>query len=247
MRKNVFAFHYLAIVFIVVVVIFPFGNLFSIDNLSLDKIKTKARLIYSNASKNIISLSIKSNIYNGEGELIMSKEMLMRSPNKLRINVEDFLERQTYIFISNKEGFWFNKPFFPLEAFLTQMISILAGESSKGRILEEESEIQKVGNRDCLIISFLFFNGLKIKGYLEPQSFTWLKTEVFTLNQGNWVRMLEIYSQKIEDVKGIKIDRHPLIYLYSPEGKQIRQEVRVYSVKTNIDIDNSIFEIPPRN
>ena len=246
MHRNFF--YYVAIFFVVIFIsiVFLWLGRFSNTNFTLDKIKAKAKTISSSVDKNINTIIIKSNIYNEKGELIIAREMLVRRPDKLRINVEDFQKNENYIFIANKDKYWFNKPFLPFEVFISQLIPILAGGSSSANILEEESGIQKVENRQYFAVSFLFTN-LKIKGYLEPRSFTWPKIEVFTFHQGNWEKMMEMYSQKIEDIKGIKISRHFLYYLYFPEGKQVRQEGRTYSVKMNIDIDDSIFEIPQEN
>lgn len=243
MKKNKF-FYVIPAAFILIAVLLFLNNQFSATEASLYKIRKKANLVFNRITKNIRTLIIKSNIYNSEGSLIITKELFTDSFSNFRINETNFSEQERYVFTSDNGKTWFSKFFIPIDFFIFNLVPTLAEKSTLGKIIEKECGPEKLPiNIRCFLVTFLFDNNYLIKGYLDYRHFTWLKIELFVLDNKNWIKKMDIYNQKWKNMKGITVPLESVIFLYTG-GNKIRALQKYYSIEINKDIKNSIFEIP---
>ncbi len=238
MKRGIFCFNTIIIAF-VVVILWRNANVIAADFISLDLIKNKAKELFS--SIDIRSYKLENEIYDEQKKLIMIEDVFVVLPDKVKSRITDYQNHEFYIYIINGNKHWFNKPCLPVGVFISQLFLILADKSIMGEILTEESRLAELNGKKCFIISFLF-NGIKIRGYLDYSSLSWIKIEGFFSTQERFVKVMEMYPQEASSIDNLMI---PMLASGNASFSSGMKNVELHNLflEKNLPIEDSNFDI----
>ncbi len=241
MRRTIFCYSAITVLMLTGIILWHNHQVVADDSASLGLIRDRAKELFSLI--NISGYKFGSSIYNEQGELIRVEEVFAVLPDKVRSEIFDCQNREIYTYIVNGNAHWSNKPCLPFGAFVSQLFPVLAGKSVVGEILEEESELSELNGKKCFAITFLF-GRIRIKGYLDYSSFSWLKIEAFYPVQEKFMKATEIYPEGLSDIDNLMIPMSASGYVYFSSSKRQKRNLNILPIKTNLVVKDSNFIIP---
>ncbi|MBU1862887.1 MAG: hypothetical protein KKH94_04380 [Candidatus Omnitrophica bacterium] len=218
---------------------------------SLEKIREEAAIINNVLVNDIQSLKSTAMILDEPSKIVRRKLLYILFPDRWRGEVEDLVNGngEKFIFIRNKNDRYQNKRFMMWSGMYLMLYDALAITRPNIVVLEECSFGIRRWKR-CFIVSFLFEDLYKIKGYLDYKSFKWEKLEFF-LEYPNreWRKSIETNFTEFENIKGVWFPTAATSFRYDYSEGRKQKTVSAWkniSCEVNVDIDKFLFDIPQK-
>ncbi len=189
--------------------------------------------------------------------MVFTRTIWVAFPDKIRIATE-YIGLEPGLYVCNGNKTFTTRPRLSLTHNIGEIIAVLAGiPSPRLRLVEEKSGIAtKIDGKKCFLTTFSV-NPLmqdlftKIICYIEYDSLRFLKLEIFARKKGTeWRKIVEIYAtewEKLEEIMGWEHTRSYVSYFYPAVGEISKIETKIYSIKFNQKIDESLFKIPEKS
>ena len=216
------------------------------EDFNMNQIGAKAKQISSLFSSKIRSMHIKSYLTNETGKQVMVKEIWSESKGKYALSIYDLEKKENSLFIADSGKVWVNKVFMPYDVMLFRLNLILAGNTSEGKIIKEESGFEDLGGKRYPKISLLLFGNPEIKAevILDTDRFIFTNVSFFIKHTNNCVKICDTENQNVRIIEGIYFPVKIVWYMHAPDGNLNKLIETVSEISPNIIINENVFRIP---